>query len=138
MSEFEYVNLNEIEPTAPLVPQGSYKLRLVGAEVQDGASEKGPWRRYKVQVQVLDHPTQAGRRVYDSFFQSPSKLRYLRKLMDATGIAQPAGVDVVEWFSGLPAQNPEFNAVIKEDSYMKDGVPKPKNALDFASISPAE
>lgn len=136
--EFEYVNLNEIDPTLKPVPAASYKQRLVKTSVINGIGKNSgkPYTRFEVQTQIIDHPQQGGRAVFGSLFPSGQKeMRFLRRLMDATGVVQSEGEPLGEWFGRLATDKPEFQGVVGVESYTTStGESKEKNTIDFGSI----
>ncbi len=139
-ANFEYVNLNDVDPVMKPVPQGPYKLRIVKTEVTKGVQKKDPtksWRRFGLAVSIVDNPVHGGRQVYDGLFDGQKERRYLRKIMDATGVASTEGEDVEAWFARLPEGAPEFQAIVKETFYVKDGQTVPKNEIDFGSVTVA-
>jgi hypothetical protein len=143
MSDFEYINLNEVDPTIKPVPDGNYTLRIVKADVKEGVGKTSgkPYRRFEVAAQIVNNASFGGRQIYDGLFVSNAaskEARYLRKVMDATGVVQEEGQPLEDWFTGLATTKPEFNAIVKTRSYIRgDGTTGESNAIDFNSVQPA-
>ena len=143
MSDFEYINLNEVDPTIKPIPDGNYTLRIVKAEVKNGVGKTSqkPYRRFEVAAQVVNNATYGGRQIYDGLFvnnAASKEARFLRKIMDATGVTQEEGQPLEDWFTSLATAKPEFNAIVKTRTYVRgNGDPGESNCIDFNSVQPA-
>lgn len=144
--DFNYVNLNDIDPEMKPVPEGPYTLRLLKSTVVEGIGKNSgkPYKRYEVATQIQNDAKFSGRQVYASMFLGQKELRFLRKLMDATGIVKPEDQTLDDWFSGLAAEKPDFKALVKTEEYKtqmvdEQGQPvmKTKNTIDFGSVTVA-
>ena len=115
VNTFDYVNLNEIDPAQQLIPEGVYTLKLLKIELKEGVSKKdgNPYQRVDVAFAVQDDDNFSGRRVWVSLFEGESTLKQLRKLMDATGVAQTPGSPLTEWFQELSTIQPTVKGEIK-------------------------
>ena len=118
------MNLSEVDPNQQVLPQDLYTLKILKAEKKDGVSKSTgkDYSMVKMIFAVVDHPEFSGRRLYDSFFPNPGGLKALRRVMDATGIAQVAGEPLTDWLKQLSVEQPTFKTFIKvEDDVDKNG-----------------
>jgi hypothetical protein len=115
---FEYLDLNTIDPTNSL-PAGFYNLKVLGAQMLphvNGPNSKEPGKNTtKIQFKftVLDGD-KAGRVITSTIFESIMAGVSLRKLMDATGVAQGAGEAFASWLDRVIDVAPDFRVMIKQ------------------------
>lgn len=115
--DFEYLQLSEVNPDIPQIPEGQYNFRVVEAGVKpftykkdrpDAGVTAGQEAKYiKLGFVIIDDAEQAGRKVYQSIFPNPSAARGLRLLQDATGVQQTGSLD--EWLSELVTERATFS-----------------------------
>lgn len=142
---FEYVDLNEIDPTFRPIPGGEfYTFKILKAELRHFAYKEGnqkgvpagtPDSFVKFNLAVTDHPEFAGRRIFPTLFSGPSALKKLRRVMDATGIAQEPGTPLDAWLATLSEQQPtlRLKAIERPDRRDPNTI---DNDVDWWSAAP--
>jgi len=112
--DFDYVDLNEVDPNQTKIPENAYTLKVLNAELINGISKKSgePYKRVDFTFAIVDDETFSGRRLWDSLFQNESSLKRLRRLMDATGVQQTPGTTLSEWLKELTLYQPSFKAEV--------------------------
>ena len=128
-TDFEYLNLAEVNPDIPNIPEGSHDFQIISAErnkftyKQDNPERgitAGDEASYiKFGLAVINDAENAGRRVYQTLFPDNKTPRALRLLMDATGITQTSGMSLDEWLKSLVTERatfaaPTFNKINKK------------------------
>lgn len=121
MSEltFDHVNLTEIDPNQAEIAEGMYTFQVSKVEkktynVKDkttGQPTGEVGERLVMQLSVVNDEKYSGRRFFPAFFNNNGSLRQLRKIMDATGVAQTGTVE--EW--GTEVTGSQFKAPIKDN-----------------------
>lgn len=148
LPEFEYIDLNDIDPTPELLPEGVYTLMVVKANARSGVSQKtgNPYSCISFTFAVTDHEQYSGRRIFETVFLHPNGLKALRRLMDATGVAQQPGQPLSEWIRELAAERATFKAHVRQieerdgDVVRTDpetGRPATRNAISWFRLMPA-
>jgi hypothetical protein len=151
---FEYIDLNEIDPSFKALPEAFYTLRVLKAERKTFDYKNGPKAgtsgdMLKFQFAVTDDPSYSGRRLFPAVFPGNKRaLRGLRKLADATGIQQEPGTAIDTWLAALTEVQPTFKQKVKyaakwnKDTQQEEVVLNEKgepadNDVDWAEIQPA-
>lgn len=125
--EFDHINLNTIDPGFKPVDENVYNFEVNSIKPQYVKINKpdSPYVGKEVLVlkgsfTIVDDPQYSGRKVwYDFWTTNRYNLLEMRKLQDATGVAQPEGQTLSEWASGFGTLNPpaKFQCfTTKEDS----------------------
>ena len=114
---FEYLDLNTVDPSNN-VPQNMYTLKIRGAQMLPhigGPNSKNPGAETtKIQLKlIVTEGDYAGRTIPSTIWQSPFAKVSLRKIMDATGVAQQPGEAFVSWLNRLVDTEPDFKALVK-------------------------
>lgn len=145
---FSRTNLNEVDPNYTTVPESTYSMRVVKADLipyikNDGSDSE----RISLSLTIFDHPEYSGRRIWETIWEGSFGLRTLRKLMDVTGVAQ-SDEPMSSWLERLVVEKAEFKALVQDIADLtKDGVPNPrtvkpdgtankKNTVDWRTIAP--
>ena len=148
---FDYVNLAEVDPNQESLPEGVYTFKILKAELKEGVGKTSgkPYSCVNMALAIADHPTFAGRRIWETFFPNTYGLKALRRIQDATGVLQAPGQPLVEWLAALSQTQPEFKTFLKQEpdidratgnprSYGPDGITAAiKNAINAFQIVPA-
>ncbi len=114
---FEYLDLNEVDASNN-VPDGFYTVKIRGAQMLPhigGPNSKNPGvetTKIQLKLVVLDGQY-AGRTIPSTIWQSPFAKVSLRKIMDATGVAQQPGEAFVSWLNRLVDVEPDFKVRVK-------------------------
>ncbi len=117
---FEYVDLNEIDPTIKPLTKDFYNLKILKAELKSTTYKTGdktgqPLQFVKFTLAIVDHPDFSGRRVFPKpLFEGQSTFKKLRKVMDATGVAQEPGTPLDAWLAVLSEAQPTFKAQVTQ------------------------
>jgi hypothetical protein len=147
---FDYVDLNQIDPTFSPLPEDMYKVRIVKAEKRElvyktGARAGQTGQVINLQLAVVDHPSYSGRRLFEGFFPNNFSFRVLRRLADITGIQQEPGTVLDTWLTAMTEAQPtvklrvgykkdrDGNVIIDETS----GKPR-DNAVDWREMQPGD
>ena len=140
---FDWVDLNEVDPTDRPVPRDTYTLKVLSINKKK-FTYKNPSKTANVgdegefislKMAVTDHPEYAGRKFTESLFMRRTTLQILRRIADATGIMQTPGTALDEWFAQVNEVQPEFKVpVIVVPDTERDGKPK----LDLATGKPLD
>ena len=147
---FSRTNLNEVDPNYTTVPEGTYNMRVVKADLipyvkPDGSDAE----RISLSLTIFDHPEYSGQRIWETIWEGSFGLRTMRKLMDASGIAQFSDEVLPSWLERLVVEKAEFKALVQDiEDLTRDGVPNPrtvrpdgsankKNTVDWRTIAPA-
>lgn len=119
-TDFEYLNLADVNPEIQPIPEGEYTFRIISAErntftyktdnPKKGISAGDASSYIKFGLAIVDDAEWAGRRVYQTLFPDNNTPRYLRLIMDATGVAQDAGTTLDEWLASLVTERATFTA----------------------------
>lgn len=131
-SAFDYLDLNEIDPTTRPLPEAVYTLQILDAKQQSGVGKASgkPYTCIVMSLAVVNHPEYSGRRLWERFFPNDFHKKALRRLMDATGVEQTPGEPIISWLERLTMEKPEFNALVKT----KD---EDNNVINWYNVSPA-
>jgi hypothetical protein len=145
---FDYVDLNEIDPSFAPIPEDMYTLNILKAEKKDFEYKKGDkigqqGQLLKFQLAVAEHPELSGRRLFESLFPSSFVFRVLRRVADVTGVTQEVGSPLESWLEQLSEVQPSFKVMVE---YKKDragvvilneaGKPA-ENAVNWKTVQPA-
>lgn len=141
---FEHLNLADVNPEIPAIPEGEYTFRVVSAErptftyksdrLDQGITAGDTDTYIKFGLAIVDNAEWAGRRVYQALFPDKNTPRFLRLVMDATGVPQEAGMTIDEWLQALVTARatftaPTFNKINKktekEEVTVRFGASKP-------------
>jgi hypothetical protein len=124
---FEYVNLNDVDPSFQPLDAEVYDLRITKAELKPYKDRKTDEEKKRIAFTfvVTDHPKFSGRKLWESFFPNNFAFGTLRRIMDATGITQTGSLE--DWLTELSTVQPTIRVKvdIEEDVY-RDGTPNPK------------
>ena len=154
---FEFVNLNEIDPSQKGLPEGVYTFQIVKAAFvrKEATNDKPAYAVVKLQFAVVDHPDLAGRRMFGDFYMNDFNLKNLRRIMDATGVAQEPGEALPAWVERLGQVQPTFKIPVQEKAateYLgkgadgkairapklkEDGSPEMESVLNYWRVMPA-
>lgn len=140
---FDWVDLNEIDPSDKPVPRDVYTFKVLSINKKEfvyknpsktaNVGDKGEFISLK--MAITDHPDFAGRKFSESLFMRRTTLQILRRIADATGVMQEPGTALDEWFAQVNEVQPEFKApVIVVPDTEKDG----KAKLDLATGKPLD
>jgi hypothetical protein len=120
---FQFIDLNEIDPTFKPIDEGIYTLKVLKAELktytakQDTKTQKtGDTGQFvKLQLAVVNDDNYAGRRIFPKpLFPGNRTFRALRKIMDATGVMQEVGMPIEDWLNLLSTVQPEFKTKVTQ------------------------
>jgi hypothetical protein len=133
VNSFKYINLENVDPELKRTPieEGFYNLRLIYAERKEyqKSAEKGGGTGdfVKFGFAVQDSDKFLGRKVYpDALFPNRFTFAVLRKIQDATGIAQEGDTDT--WCNNLQTVQPTLKLkVINVPDVNYSGIPNQKN-----------
>lgn len=144
-TDFEYLNLADVNPEILPIPEGEYTFRIISAErptftykqdQPDKGITAGDESSYiKFGLAIVDDPEWAGRRVYQSLFPDKNTPRYLRLVMDATGVPQESGMTLNDWLTALVAARATFTVPTFNKFNKKTG--KDEVTVRFSSAKPA-
>lgn len=142
-TDFDFLNLNEIDPTVKPVPPGLYTLKVNKAEFgtfvlkQDdkyGDGKTGDTKKYvKFRFQVVGDSDERGKTMFISNFGGKRGATELRLLMDGIGIPQEGTLE--DWLTTLSQEKPEFNAQVGTKP-KKNDPSQEENMIYWRSITP--
>lgn len=149
--DFENLNLNDIDPTFKPVEEGPYVLKLLGLAWKESTGKKETnqgtvYVSLNGKFGITNHPKHSGRKLYHNFFLSNSyELKALRRIMDATGVAQNPGETLKGWAERISVESPMFKVPVKQqqakDFTTKEGRVDPasgepvmENVIDFRNV----
>jgi hypothetical protein len=118
--DFENLNLNDIDPTFKPVEDGVYILKLLGLQWKEfaGKQESNQGQVYvslNGKFGITNHPKHSGRKLYHNFFLGNNyELKALRRIMDATGVAQNPGETLKDWAGRISVEAPTFKAAVAQ------------------------
>ena len=147
--DFDYVDLNVIDPEPEKLPAGMYTVRLLKAELNSGVSKRTgkPFQRISIQLAVQDDERFAGRRLFESLFAGEYGVKALRRIMDATGVQQQPGEPIAEWLNRLSMEQPVFKVMVRleddkdfatgEVRLGQDDQPAKRNTVNWYQVVPA-
>lgn len=150
VTSFDYVDLNEVDPRMERLPEGTYTLQILSAELQSGESRSTgkPWQCVLMRFAVAGEGKFVGRRLTERFFTSEFSLKALRRIMDATGIRQEPGQPISEWLRELSIQQPlikvqvgleeERDPITKEPRLDYKGDVAKRNVISWYNVFPAD
>jgi hypothetical protein len=144
MNDFEHLNLAEVNPDIPTLPDGEYTFAVIEAEripfayktdnLERGITAGQTASRIKLVTSVIQDAENSGRRVYTSLFPDDKTARYLRLIQDATGVIQGAGQTIDEWLKDLVQKRATFTVPVFSKT-RKDG--RVEATLKFGAVRPA-
>jgi len=151
VNSFDYVHLDQIDPSFTMIDEDYYNLKLITAEQKeyDNTAKGGKAGKFiKFGFAVQDHPKFTGRRVWPSaMFPNEFVFRILRRIQDATGVNQNG--DTTGWLNKLQAIGPvlklkvvvvpdtNYNGTPNPKTVRPDGSPGDRNDIDWkAGIQP--
>lgn len=145
---FDHVDLKSVDPNFTPVPLGEYALQVVKGEIKEYVHKKDNARSgtkagdigtyISFSFAITDDENFSGRRIFTTLFPSEMALKNLRRLMDATGVAQGDGEAVTDWIGRLPKANAVFRATVETvDDKDQNGATTPKNAISWKTVAPA-
>jgi hypothetical protein len=149
---FDYVDLNEVDPTFKAVDPDFYTLKVIKAELVEKEYKEGnkkgvpagtPMQYVKFRLAVQDSDKFRGRQIFPKpLFPNGYTMRALRLVMDATGIQQTAGQALKDWLGDLSLQQPEFRAFVNQVADSRgnldaNGNPVMDNDVDWRQVQPA-
>ena len=118
MADFQYFNIMDVDPNFADIEEGVYELRINKLEggvytPQSGKSAGVETYRVKGDFVIVNHPTFAGRRLWNTFWLSNKFDQIsLRKLADRTGVVQNPGEALEAWLQTMSTIQPTFKAKI--------------------------
>ena len=160
---FDYVDLNQIDPSFSVMPEDMYTLRILKMEKLtfprkvNGIPTGEDGQRIAVNLTVADHPSLSGRRIFESLWPNNFTFRVLRRLADNTGIAQNPGEPLEAWLQKMTETQPTIKLKVefrtknikklnpatgveewtKEVVLNEQGKPA-ENSIDWREMQPAE
>lgn len=147
MSDFNYINIMDIDPTFQPVAKGPRTLEVTKLTPKTYIGKPGS--KYEGQEQMLingsftvvDDAEFNGRRIFQTLFASSAyDLKGLRRLADATGVTQETGETFSDWLSSFEQLNPpaRFKAFVDVvDKPDREGNIVPTNVISFSNVKPA-
>ena len=153
---FEFVNLNEIDPSQKNLPEGVYTFQIVKSAFvrKEATKDKPAYAVVKLQFAVVDHPELAGRRMFGDFYMNDFNLKNLRRIMDATGVSQEPGEPLTGWVERLGQLQPTFKVPVVEKQateylgkdaegkpirhpkFKENGEPELENSINWFKVMP--
>jgi len=152
---FAYVDLNEVDPNFKAIDADVYDVQILKAELKtfeyktttERHAAGDPGQFVKFTLSITNHPTYSGRRLFESLFEGGPTMRFLRKIMDATGVPQQPGAPIDEWLNDLTEIKPIVRVPVEKvpdvdrngtaRSTKPDGSPEDKNVVRWANVGPA-
>jgi hypothetical protein len=134
-SEFDYVRLQDIDPSFQALEEDVYNLRILKAEAITYTAKKDTKTaksgdeavRYSLQFAVQGHPKYSGRRIFETLFPNDFTWKVFRRIMDATGIPQ-GDLTISDWLVALTQTQPAVRLKVEATpDVLRDGTPNPKN-----------
>lgn len=131
VNSFEYVHLDQIDPSFETLPTDFYNLKIVTAEMKefDKTATGGSKGKFiKLGLAVTGHAKYSGRRVWQTLFPNDFTFRILRRVQDATGVNQDANETLEQWVTKLGKIGPTLKLQVVEvpDVLFKTGEPNPR------------
>ena len=144
MSEFDYFNFQDVDPTFKPIPKGMRQLRLtkfaaIPCQPKSGKMEGKDTYRLPATFVIVNDPDFSGRRLTQTFWvHNVVDQKNIRRLADGVGIAQDAGEAVTDYARRIAEAQPEFRVFVDE-SVDKDqsGTEVPVNKISWSTIQPA-
>ena len=139
MAEFEYFNLNDVDPTFHPIDPGVYALRLKKIEFKTIIPSKGQRVGLETPLvnanfSVINHDKFSGRSLRYTFWPANSyDQKALARLSTAVGVPQEQGEPFPEYIKRLGETNPpvEFKTFVAiEQSGVDETVDPPKPIMD--------
>jgi hypothetical protein len=140
--EYQYFNLQDVDPTFRPIDQGVYTLQLAKIAGQVKVPKSGKMAGQETLMIngtfiVTGDPTFSGRRLFNTFWiHNPYDQKALRKISDRTGVIQNPGESLEDYFARLTQIQPSFKAkvdVVKEPDQTGEVVDV--NKIDFRSVA---
>lgn len=111
-NNFEYFNINDVDPTFQAIEKGVYGFRVGKMEYKIIAIKNGKNAGQEVPVingnfTVINSDTYSGRRLRHTFWVSnPYDQKALRRLADAVGVMQEPGEPLKDYIDRLSTTQP--------------------------------
>lgn len=136
---FDHINLNEVDPSAASVPDGTYNFQVAGVDKKTYSNEKGQGEYISVRFAITDTESYNGRSFFSTFFPGKGSAKQLRLIMDSTGVGQESGTPIEEWLKEVQTANARFSCQLKTAPELnkKTGVTSDRQRLNLWSVSPA-
>lgn len=130
VEEFDYIQLQDIDPTFKPVDAGMYTLQVNSIKAQvvepkTGKSAGTTKLLLKGSFTIVNDPNFSGRKLWHTFWMDNQFNKVeLRKLMDATGEEQGQGQPITEWATKFGELNPpaEIKVYVAVEKDWKDKV----------------
>ncbi len=138
--DFDNLTLADVNPDIEPLPEGEYDFQVIEAsknifEYKEGTEKAGQTGTYiKFGLSVINDPVEGGRRVYQTLFADNKTPRFLRLVMDATGIPQTGTIS--EWLDNLVTSRAEFHAPSFVKQNKKSG--KLEAQVRFGQVAPIQ
>jgi hypothetical protein len=144
---FEYFNLNDIDPTFHAIETGIYGFRVNKMEYKTVVPKSGKNQGVEVPLiqgnfTVINHDQFSGRRLRHTFWLTNTfDQKSLRRLMDATGILQEPGEPLSAYVERFSAAEPpaEFKTYVVKVTKEEDpltGKPGEDNEMKWNNVQP--
>lgn len=150
ITTFDYAYLGDVDLTFKPIPTNNYLLQLLGAGLKAVMFKRDTPEEYegqivKLQFAVMDDAEFAGRQLFETVFPGSGGLRNLRRLMDATGVAQEETETIASWLERLQDIKPSFNILVQQRQAKRNSVlqvdeagnPVMENTLVWKEATPA-
>jgi len=144
---FSHINLSEVDDTIKAVDEGVYTFEINKLEPKYVKITK-PGSEYEGQevlvlkgsYTIVDDEKYSGRKIWQDFF-TPFKGAQigLKRQMNATGVVQAAGEDLIQYAQQFATLNPpaRFQAPLKKVADRRDPTGPAKNEIDLFQAKPA-
>jgi hypothetical protein len=146
---FSRTNLNDVDPNFTTVNEGTYSLRVVKADLTAFVNSKTgeDSERVNLGLTIFNHPEYSGRRIWETLWEGAFGLRAMRKIMDASGVAQSSDEELASWLERTIVEKAEFKAFVSNEEDLIKGTPNPRtvkpdgsasliNRVDWKTIAP--
>lgn len=151
--EFNYVNLQEVDPNLKAIDEDVYTLKVIKLAIQKKADFDGTLKpNLSARFGVTNHEKFSGRTLWHTFWQIQDNdsfdAKALRRIADATGTPATGGLPA--WVEDMNSAQPEFKVQVKKGPPTKwnketrerevkvgpDGNPLPDiNVINFWNVS---
>ncbi len=135
--DFDNLTLADVNPDVQPLPEGDYDFQIIEASKNtfeykpetERAGQSGVYIKFG--LSVINDPIESGRRVYQTLFADNKTPRFLRLVMDATGIPQEG--TITEWLDSLVTSRASFHAPSFIKTNKKSG--KPEANIRFGQVT---
>lgn len=136
---FDHINLNEVDPSAQSVPDGTYNFQVAGVQKKTYKNEKGEGEYISVRFAITDTENYNGRSFFASLFPNKGTAKQLRLIMDSTGVGQESGTPIDEWLTEVQQSGARFACELKTapEFDKRDGTTKDRQRLNLWSVQAA-